>query len=111
MEPSRSGLFATLGVLVAQKKKKRRRCEVLPLPSGQTVAASAARDGSPEASTVAVVTPGLVLDVVEPACARDACQETQFCLPHKEKLGEGNVTARYRVSFIVYSFRIVVILA
>ena len=33
VEPSRSGLFATLGVLVAQKKKKRRRCEVLPLPT------------------------------------------------------------------------------
>ena len=55
VEPSRSSLFATLGVLVAQKKKKRRRCEVLPLPSGQAVAASAARDGSPEASTIAVV--------------------------------------------------------
>ena len=76
VEPSRSGLFATLGVLVAQKKKKRRQCEVLPLPSEQAVAASAARDGSPEASTVAVVTPGPVLDVVEPARARDACQET-----------------------------------
>ena len=71
VEPSRSSLFATLGVLVAQKKKKRRRCEVLPLPSGQAVAASAARDGSPEASTIAVVIPGPVLDVV------DACQETQ----------------------------------
>ena len=35
VEPSRSGLFATLGVLVAQKKKKRRQCEVLPLPTAR----------------------------------------------------------------------------
>ena len=90
VEPSRSGLFATLGVLVAQKKKKRRRCEVLPLPSGQAVAASVARDGSPEASTIAVVTSGPVLDVVEPARARDACQETQQLRAKQDVLISGN---------------------
>ena len=44
------------------------------VPSG-SLAAPVARDGSPGASTVAVVTP--VLDMVELACAQDAYQETQ----------------------------------
>ena len=51
--------------------------EVLSLPSGQAVAVPAARDRSPGVSTVAVVTPGPVLDMVELARAQDACQETQ----------------------------------
>ena len=45
-------------------------------PSG-LLAAPVARDGSPGASTMAVVTPGPVLDMAELARAQDACQETQ----------------------------------
>ena len=46
------------------------------VPSG-SLAAPVARDGSPEASTVAVVTPRPVLDMAEVARAQEGCKETQ----------------------------------
>ena len=46
------------------------------VPSG-LLAAPVAWDRSPGASTVAVVTPGPVLDIVELARAQEGCQETQ----------------------------------
>ena len=46
------------------------------VPSG-LLAAPVARDGSPGACTVAVVTPGPVLDMAELARAQESCVETQ----------------------------------
>ena len=46
------------------------------VPSG-LLAAPVARDGSPEASTVAVLTPVPVLDMAKLAHAQEGCQETQ----------------------------------
>ena len=46
------------------------------VPSG-SLAAPVARDGSPGACTVAVVTPGPVLDMAELARAQESCVETQ----------------------------------
>ena len=48
----------------------------LKVPSG-SLAAPVARDGSPGASTVAVVTPGPVLDMAELARVQEGCQKTQ----------------------------------
>ena len=48
----------------------------LKVPSG-SLAAPVAQAGSPGACTVAVVTPGPVLDMVELACAQESCVETQ----------------------------------
>ena len=46
------------------------------VPSG-SLAAPVAQDGSPGACTVAVVTPGPVLDMAELAHAQESCVETQ----------------------------------
>ena len=43
----------------------------------RSLAVPVAWDGSPGASTVAVVTPGPVLDMVELAHAQESCKETQ----------------------------------
>ena len=61
--------------------------EVLSLPRSTKVAsvkapfgslaAPVAQDGSPRSSTVAVVTPGPVLDIAELARAQESCKETQ----------------------------------
>ena len=45
--------------------------------SSGSLAAPVVQDGSPGASTVAVVTPGPVLDMAELARAQESCQETQ----------------------------------
>ena len=45
--------------------------------SSGSLAAPVVQDGGPGASTVAVVTPGPVLDMAELARAQESCQETQ----------------------------------
>ena len=53
-----------------------RSTHVVSVKPAGSLATPVARDESPGASTVAVVSPGLVLDMAELACAQEGCQET-----------------------------------